>query len=667
MKAPGLVSSLLLGAALLVSPGSAASKKSSNKTAIADTVFHNGSIYSLDLLSTKYSAIAVKDGYITFLGDEKGIQSYIAKNTSVFNLEGRMMMPGLVDAHMHPLSGGAGLLKCNMNFQPLGLSKVLEKIQSCLDDDKDKSEKDWLEVISLDYYALVDDTGGVTKRDLDKLKTKRPILVASADSHTFWVNSAALKVSSLTSKTKDPRNGKFERLPGSQELSGILQDSATSLLAGPAPPTAEDNIRSARAALKLLREEGVTSFQEAASSEDTALAFAAVKKQGGLTARGFFDYLVQPPNNTAGIDDLVKDVVNVTSAWNDKRELGPSPSMKWHAVKMFMDGVLLYPANTGSLIEPYFQPVANTSMWAPKSDFGPKTYWDKELLSLTLTKLFKKNIDAQIHVDGDRAVRTALDALEELRNKNPKLRDYRVGFAHNEVTDPSDWPRFAELKADPIMSFQWSQASSVWLPNGIESMGPRRSHYMEAFGELAKFGSAIVYGSDWPIDPLDEWLAIKAGVTRSGDPKNPNSPASQGAPYNGNGLPGLTLTRDQAIRAITTESARFLRADAYIGSLEIGKLADAIVLKANYFEVPAEHIARQKTLLTMVGGEVVYIADEVDFKNGVKAKFANDDDVGKMIERRSVGGIQGRDLSEEGKRSVQRLQTRGACVHSHHH
>ncbi|KAH7208684.1 amidohydrolase family-domain-containing protein [Fusarium oxysporum] len=652
MKAPGSISSLLLAVALLVSPGSAASKKSNNKTVIADTVFHNGSIYSIDLLSTKYTALAVKDGRIAFLGDEESIQSYIAKNTSVFNLEGRMMMPGLVDAHMHPLRGGASLLKCNMNFQPLGLGKVLEKIQSCLDDDKDKSNEDWLEVISLDYYALVDDTGGVTKKDLDKLKTKRPILVASADSHTFWVNSAALKVSSLTSKTKDPRNGKFERLAGSQELSGILQDSATNLLAGPAPPTAEDNIRSARAALKLLREEGVTSFQEAASSEDTALAFAAIKKEGGLTARGFFDYLVQPPNNTAGIDDLVEDVVNVTSTWNDKKELSPKPSMKWHAVQMFMDGVLLYPANTGSLIEPYFQPVANTSMWAPKSDFGPKTYWDKELLSLTLTKLFKNNIDAQIH---------------ELRNKNPKLRDYRVGFAHNEVTDPSDWPRFSELKADPIMSFQWSQASSVWLPNGVKSMGPRRSHYMEAFGELAKFGSAIVYGSDWPIDPLDEWLAIKAGVTRSGDPKNPNSPASQGAPYNGNGLPGLTLTRDQAIRAITTESARFLRADAYIGSLEVGKLADAIILKANYFEVPEQHIARQKTLLTMVGGEVVYIADEVDFKNGVNPKFENDDDVGRMIKRRSVGGIQGRDLSDEGKRSVQRLQTRGACVHSHHH
>jgi predicted amidohydrolase YtcJ len=206
--------------------------------------------------------------------------------------------------------------------------------------------------------------------------------------------------------------------------------------------------------------------------------------------------------------------------------------MKWHAVKMFMDGVLLYPANTGSLIEPYFQPVANTSMWAPKSDFGPKTYWNKELLSLTLTKLFKNNIDAQIHVDGDLAVRTALDALEELRNKNPKLRDYRVGFAHNEVTDPSDWPRFAELKADPIMSFQWSQASSVWLPNGVKSMGPRRSHYMEAFGELAKFGSAIVYGSDWPVrhhkidlKNIDTNIIRRLILWMSGSPSKPASRA----------------------------------------------------------------------------------------------------------------------------------------------
>ena len=166
---------------------------------------------------------------------------------------------------------------------------------------------------------------------------------------------------------------------------------------------------------------------------------------------------------------------------------------------MFMDGVILYPSNTGSLIDPYFQLVDNSSMWKPKSNTGPKPYWDKDLLTRTLTGLFNKGIDAQIHVGGDVAVRTALDALEAVRDKNSKLRDYRVGFAHNEVTDPADWPHFAELKADPIMSFQWPQASSVWLPNGVKSMGPRRVQYLEAFAEIAKFGSAIVYGSDWPV------------------------------------------------------------------------------------------------------------------------------------------------------------------------
>jgi urease alpha subunit len=152
-------------------------------------------------------------------------------------------------------------------------------------------------------------------------------------------------------------------------------------------------------------------------------------------------------------------------------------------------------------------------------------------------------------------------------------------------------------------------------------------------------------------------------VTRSGDPTNPNSPASAGAPYDGPGLVGLKLTREQAIRAITIEAARFLRADKHIGSLEVGKLADVVVLQSNYFEVPEAEIARQKTLLTMVGGEVMFIADGVDFGNGVVAKFPNNGTLDRRMEKKSVGGIQGRSLSREGVEAVQRLSVRNACVH----
>lgn len=472
------------------------------KNEVADTVLRNGSIYSLNERSSKYQAMAIKDGYITFLGNDNCVKPFIGPDTAVFDLQGRMAMPGLVDAHMHLLSGGSGLLKCSLNYQPLTLEEVLVHIQGCLDAESDKPVSDWLEVIALDYYVLVDSTGGVTKADLDTLDTRRPIVVRSVDYHTNWVNSPALEVSNIVSSTPDPPGGIVERLPGGQEPSGILQDNAGFLLAGPAPPTPEDDVNSAKAALKLLREEGITTFQDAEANVETARAFEAVRKEGVLSSRGYFDYRIDAPNSTAHIPTLVSHIINVTSTWNDPEDTGPVPSLKWQAVKIFVDGIILYPANTGAVIEPYFMPVGNGSVWQPDPNALPDPFWTTEILAPTLEQLILKNIDAQIHVDGDLAVRIALDSIESFRKKYSDKYDYRIGLAHNELTDPDDWPRFAELKADPIMSFQWSQAASVWIPNTLKSMGPVRSNYLEAWGDIAKFGTRIIYGSDWPVSSL---------------------------------------------------------------------------------------------------------------------------------------------------------------------
>ncbi|KAM0415758.1 hypothetical protein ACHAPT_013263 [Fusarium lateritium] len=548
--------------------------------------------------------MAVKSGRITFLGNDDCMKQYIGPNTTVFDLKGRMAMPGLADAHLHLLGGGAWLLKCSMNYQLLDLDEVLDHIQKCLDEDEDKGDDDWLELIALDYYILDESSGGVIKKDLDKFKMKRLIVVASADGHSFWANSITLKASGITSSTRNPKGGVLERITGSREPSGIPQDNAN-LLSGPAQTTAQNNIKSIRAALKILCEEGVTAFQDAASTDTVAQAVAAVKKEGGLSARAYFDYRIDAPKSSKDVNSLVKSVLNITSTYYRANDIISVPTVKWQAVKIFADGVILYPANTGALLEPYWMPVGNGSVWKPDPERRPEPYWSKQRMIEVLTLLFQNKIDAQIHVDGNLAVRTALDAIEAIRKKHPELDDYRLGLAHNELTDLSDWPRFAELKADPIMSFQWAQASSVCIPNAYKNIGPERSNYLEAWGDIARFGPWILHGSDWPVDPLDEWLAIKVSVTRSGDPENTNSPASFGGKYNVTGLPGLTLTWDQAIRAITTESSRFLRADMHIGSLELGKLADVIILKANYFEVPEDELARQKTLMTMVGGEVI--------------------------------------------------------------
>lgn len=164
------------------------------------------------------------------------------------------------------------------------------------------------------------------------------------------------------------------------------------------------------------------------------------------------------------------------------------------------------------------------------------------------------------------------------------------------------------------------------------------------------------------IDPLDEFLALKVAVTRAGDPENPNSPASQGPPYDGV-FPGSGISRKSALQSITINGARFLRADKQIGSLEVGKLADVIILEKNFFKVPESELARQKVLLTMVGGEVVYVADGEDF--GVEAKFPNTDETTAKLARRTIGGFNGQELSEEAKANAAKLRKRGGCAHKH--
>jgi hypothetical protein len=169
------------------------------------------------------------------------------------------------------------------------------------------------------------------------------------------------------------------------------------------------------------------------------------------------------------------------------------------------------------------------------------------------------------------------------------------------------------------------------------------------------------------IDPLDEFLALKVGVTRQGDPENPNSPASQGPPYDGV-FPGEGISREAALRAITINGARFLRAENHIGSLEVGKLADIVVLERNYFEVPEAELGRQRVLLTMLGGEVLYVADNAgDGLRNVTAKFPNNNEKNAKLERRAIGGFTRADLSRRGKQAVAKLRRRGTCTHGHSH
>ncbi|KAH7139748.1 amidohydrolase family-domain-containing protein [Dactylonectria estremocensis] len=628
----------------------------------ADVVFHNGSIYTMDCDNTKVGGLAIRNGAVAFTGSSKRAKAYIGKKTKVVDLEGRMAMPGLVDSHMHVLSGGLFLLKCDLSYQSLPIADVLEHIQGCIDGETGKTDDDWVEVVNMDYPGLVDRSGNVGKLQLDTLDTKRPVIIRSSDYHTVVANSRALELSDITAATPDPADGKIVRLAGSQEPSGVLQDGGYNLLSGPPDPSDAENLDAGRAALKLLREAGITTFQDAAAGAGHQTIFKALKDEGSLSARAYFDYRIEAPSSVSGVKALVSEVVSTLAGLHDKKKLGPKPTLKWQAVKAFIDGVITYPSNTAALIEPYFAPVNGSDEWAPDPDSLNDPYWKPAVLTKTLELLFLAGIDAQLHVDGDLAVRVALNAAESFRKKHPGHK-FKLGLAHDELTHEKDWPRFAKLEVDPIVSYQWSQLSSFYIPSTFKAMGDDRLDNLQSWAQFEKAGRPLVYGSDWPIDPLDEFLALKVAVTRSGDPTNPNSPASQGPPFDAVFPTGSGISRKSALRSITINGARFLRADAHIGSLETGKLADIIVLDKNFFKVPAEELGRQTVLLTMVGGEVVYVADGHDF--GVDPKFPNDDASSKRLARRTVGGFAAKELSHEARTSAAKLRKRGTCVHKH--
>jgi predicted amidohydrolase YtcJ len=218
-----------------------------------------------------------------------------------------------------------------------------------------------------------------------------------------------------------------------------------------------------------------------------------------------------------------------------------------------------------------------------------------------MRRLGAAGIDPHMHADGDGAVRLALDAIEVLRREFPG-QDIRPAIAHAEIVDPADYTRFARLGALPVLSFQWGKPAPDTIEGARDFLGPLRYAILEPQGLLELYGARIVFGSDWPVDPLDEWFALQVAVTRSAAAKDAQQyPGRLGID------PGLSLL--SALRAMTLNGAYSLRLDQDTGSLETGKFADLIVLDRNLLTTPPAELARTRVLITMVGGRVVHRAD----------------------------------------------------------
>ncbi|ESQ75327.1 amidohydrolase [Asticcacaulis sp. AC402] len=567
----------------------------------AQTVFINGKVMTLDPGGTVAQAVAIREGRIVFVGDDIGAKALTGRKTAVVDLKGRTLMPGLVDGHMHPQSGGLRTLGCNLNYERLTREDFLGRVQACLDAEADAPADRWLVVINWFQQDMIPTGYAPTHADLDTLMTQRPVMVRSSFGHSALVNSAGLALAKIGRDTRDPKDGRIVRGPDG-EATGLLEDAAQSLVQDLVPPPDEEtNLKAARIALKLMAEQGITTFLDAYTDIETLTAYQTLYRNGELTARGHFAVLVDAGENYNS-EAAVAEVVRQRQIY-DTGDQGAKPALRIHTAKLFLDGVITAPAFTGVMVAPYFENVGSESdpHWRPGSNRGPKTYFSYEQLTDTLRRLVDAGIDPHMHADGDGAVRLALDAVADLRRSRPGV-DVRPAVAHAEIVDPADFPRFAELNVVPVLSFQWGKPAADTIEGARDYLGPYRHAILEPSGLLAIYGARLTFGSDWPVDPLNEWFALKVAVTRT-------TTRDDQAKYPGRlGIdPGLDL--DAALRAMTSGSAYALQVEQDVGSIEPGNYADLIVLDRDLSATPPEDLGDTQVMLTMLGGKVVYLRE----------------------------------------------------------
>ena len=534
-----------------------------------DLLLTNARVYTVSPAHPWAEAVAVKGDKIVFAGSAREARKFAGKQTKIIDAQGKLLLPGIQDSHVHFLSGSLNLTRVDLS-DTTTVEEIQDRIRRFA---AAHPELNWVQGRGWMYSAFPDQMPH--KKYLDEVVPDRPVVMRCADGHTSWVNSRALALAGITKKTPDPVDGKIVR-DSQGEPTGALLEGASSLVSRLIPePTKEEKLAALRVGMKEATHWGVTCAHGLGGEFEELELFEQINQEGSQTLRLVVAMWIDEPGPKE------KDFESYERASSRHHD-------NWLAVrgvKLMLDGVI--DSGTGAMLEPY----------EGQSDNLGKLFWEPEDFKKAVLEFSRRGMQVSTHAIGDRAIRLALEAYELAARESghPELR-HKV--EHAECIAADDIKRFGEPFI--VASFQPLHANPdpAWMSAWIKKAGPEREQRAFAWNSVLKAGGHLAFGSDWPVVTINPWPGIQMAVTRED---------WEGKPQGG-WLPGEKMTLEQAIYAYTLGGAFALNEENLRGSIEPGKLADLALLSQNIFEIPANKIKETCPLLTIVGGRIMYDA-----------------------------------------------------------
>ena len=523
-------------------------------------IIYNANGYTLvDEDLVQFSTLIIKNGKVLEIGDDSLLNNHNGKKIDV---AGKTLLPGLIDAHGHVMGLGYQELQVNL----MGIETLEETLEVIKQYAESNPDLEWIQGRGWNQ-TLWPENEFPSAKDLDKIVADRPVWLSRVDGHAGWGNSLAMRLGGISKDTPEVQGGKIIR-DNNGNATGIFIDAAEGYIQSIVPePTVLERSLALEKALKLMAKMGITSVHDAGIGADTWEMYKQFADGEKLTTR-----IYSMISGTGDTFDELSTSGPIKSYADDLLAL--------RSVKIYSDGAL--GSRGAAMIEEYSDDPGNYGL----------LFMNQNDMNAMVSKVVGKGFQANIHAIGDAGNRQVLDALEYAQKKYEAF-DLRNRIEHAQIVSLDDIPRFAELNV--IASMQPTHATSD--KNMAEDrVGPIRIEGGYAWQKYLNQGTIVAAGSDFPVEHSNPFYGLYSAVTRMDHHGNPE----------GGWYPEEKMSRIEAFRAFTIDAAYAAHQEHVLGSLEVGKWADFIIIDKDYFQVDLANIWKIKVLETWLAGKRTY-------------------------------------------------------------